>query len=223
MLEAHFTKKLWHFTLNINITLNTEILVLWGPSGAGKTTVLQTLAGLSTPGQGLIKLGDTVLFSSKDRVNISTRFRNIGYLFQDYALFPHLTVRQNVMYGLRCKRQSCGRTPQDPLALLSSFSVGHLVDRYPRQLSGGEKQRVALARALAVQPDLLLLDEPFSALDKNIKDTLRQEIKKLHRQWKIPFIMVTHDEEDASFLGDKIISLEKGCSRNKPMVLTANM
>ena len=218
MLEAKFTKKLWHFTLDIQIDLDTDILVLWGPSGAGKTTILHCLAGLSNPTGGLIKLGDTVLYSSEDRINVNTRFRNVGYLFLDYALFPHLTVRKNVMYGLKCKKNSNGSlTAKNPLELLDSFGVGHLVDRYPRQLSGGEKQRVALVRALAVQPKLLLLDEPFSALDKNIKDTLRQEIKKLHHQWRIPFVLVTHDKEDAEFLGDKIISLEKGRSRDVTM------
>ncbi len=215
MLEAKFTKKLWHFNLDIQIGLDTEILVLWGPSGAGKTTILHCLAGLSNPTGGLIKLDDTVLYSSEDRINVNTRFRNVGYLFQDYALFPHLTVQKNIMYGLKCKQTGNSSLPaKAPLELLDSFGVGHLKDRYPRQLSGGEKQRVALVRALAVQPQLLLLDEPFSALDKNIKDTLRQEIKKLHRQWRIPFVLVTHDEEDAEFLGDRIISLEKGCSRD---------
>ncbi len=215
MLIAYFTKKLWHFTLDIKFNLGTEILVLWGPSGAGKTTILHCLAGLSNPTGGLIKLGDTVLYSSEHKINVNTRFRNVGYLFQDYALFPHLTVRQNVMYGLKCKKSNNGSLQaKDPLELLESFGVGHLVGRYPRQLSGGEKQRVALARALAVQPELLLLDEPFSALDRNIKENLRQEIKKLHHRWKIPIVLVTHDEEDAGFLGDRIISLEKGCSRD---------
>ncbi|GBF35189.1 molybdenum transport ATP-binding protein ModC [Desulfocucumis palustris] len=218
MLEARFTKKLWHFTLDIRINLGTEILVLWGPSGAGKTTILHCLAGLSSPGGGLIKLGDTVLYSSEERINVNTRFRNVGYLFQDYALFPHLTVRQNVLYGVKCKRKKDHDLPgKNPLELLEPFGVSHLIDRYPTQLSGGEKQRVALARALAVQPQLLLLDEPFSALDRNIKENLRQEIKKLHRKWKIPFVLVTHDEEDAGFLGDKIISLEKGRSSDTPL------
>ncbi|WP_347488448.1 ATP-binding cassette domain-containing protein [Desulfoscipio sp. XC116] len=209
MLKACFTKKLWHFTLDVKINLGHEILVLWGHSGAGKTTVLHCLAGLSSPTGGFIKLGDTVLYSLDEKINVSTRFRRVGYLFQDYALFPHLTVRQNVLYGLKCQKNNNGNL-SDPMELLESFGVGHLVDRFPRQLSGGEKQRVALARALAVQPELLLLDEPFSALDKNIKESLRQEIKKLHRQWQIPFVLVTHDEEDARFLGDRIISLEKG-------------
>lgn len=213
MLEAQFSKQLWHFTLEMQLEVKNEILVLWGPSGAGKTTVLQCLAGLFRPSGGFIKLNRRVLFSSEQGLDVPTRFRKIGYLFQDYALFPHMTVRRNVMYGLRGKRGQPGKGALDPVQLLDSFGVGHLVDRYPRQLSGGEKQRVALARALAVQPELLLLDEPFSALDKSTRNVLRQEVKRLHRQWGIPFILVTHDEEDANFLGDRTILLEKGMLR----------
>ncbi|MEW6698142.1 MAG: ATP-binding cassette domain-containing protein [Bacillota bacterium] len=208
MLEALIQKKLWHFTLNIKLQVKNEILVLWGHSGAGKTTILHCLAGLAKPSSGLIRLNDQVLYSSEDNTNLSPQVRNVGYLFQDYALFPHMTVRQNVIYGLKAKRIS--KSSIDPVELLNSFGVGHLIDRYPRRLSGGEKQRVALARALAVQPKLLLLDEPFSALDKGTRESLRQEVKKLHSQWQIPFILVTHDEEDASYLGDRLISLDKG-------------
>lgn len=211
MLIAKLTKKLWHFTLDIELELDNRILVLWGHSGAGKTTFLQCLAGLCKPSFGSILLNDRILYSSVYRVNVSTRLRNIGYLFQDYALFPHMTVKQNVMYGLTNHRhpQRVLR-PINPLELLDSFGVGHLLERYPSQLSGGEKQRVALARALVVQPELLLLDEPFSALDKQSKIKLRQELKDIHTLWQIPFILVTHDEEDAGFLGDKILTIKKG-------------
>lgn len=213
MLEIGFTKKLWHFTLELELEVGNQILVLWGQSGAGKTTVLHCLAGLRKPSSGQIMLNRRVLYSSNKRINIPTRSRNVGYLFQDYALFPHMTVHQNVMYGLQNKRNQKNGPVTDPLEMLNSFGVGHLVDRYPAQLSGGEKQRVALARALAVQPELLLLDEPFSALDSDNKIKLRQELKKLHRQWQIPFILVSHDEEDASFLGDVILTLKKGQPR----------
>jgi len=208
MLEVRIAKKLWHFNLELDVKIENQILVLWGSSGAGKTTTLHCLAGLLKPNAGLIKLNDQVLFSSDERINVPTRLRNVGYLFQDYALFPHMTVRQNVLYGLKGKRQAGSGV--DAVELLNSFGVGHLVDRYPGQLSGGEKQRVALARALVVRPRLLLLDEPFSALDKSTRESLRQEVKKLHRQWNIPFVLVSHDEEDARFLGDVIISLENG-------------
>ncbi|MFZ5648631.1 MAG: ATP-binding cassette domain-containing protein [Bacillota bacterium] len=210
MLEAYFEKKLPNFTLEAGFSAGNEIMVLWGPSGAGKTTVLQCLAGLQAPSSGYIKLNGRVLYSFGAKTDVPTRLRNVGYLFQDYALFPHMTVKGNVMYGTRCGRHSDRGTANGIVDLLNSFGVGHLIDRYPRQLSGGEKQRVALARALAAKPHLLLLDEPFSALDRKTKITLRKELKKIHQDWKIPFILVTHDEEDARFLGDKTILLENG-------------
>lgn len=209
MLEASINKKLWHFSLQVELKVSNQIVVLWGPSGSGKTTVLHCLAGLRNPSSGFVKINNQVVFSSEEKINVPTRLRNIGYLFQDYALFPHMTVKKNVLYGLNSTKKKTVKT-LDPLELLNSFGVGHLMDRYPRQLSGGERQRVALARALAVQPRLLLLDEPLSALDKETRLNLRQELKNLHYQWKIPFVLVTHDEEEAKFLGDQIVSMEKG-------------
>jgi len=219
MLKAKITKKLWHFTLEVEMELDNHILVLWGHSGAGKTTFLHCLAGLCKQSSGFIQLNERTLYSSEEKINIPTRLRNVGYLFQDYALFPYMTVKQNVMYGLKNHRHRHQiENPVNPLELLNTFGVGHLLDRYPSQLSGGEKQRVALARALAVQPGLLLLDEPFSALDKNSKIKLRQEIKDIHALWQIPFILVTHDEEDAGFLGDRILTLNKGVPVSEPLV-----
>ncbi|MBP7332114.1 MAG: ATP-binding cassette domain-containing protein [Firmicutes bacterium] len=210
MLEASLTKKLWHFTLKVELQVDNQILVLLGPSGCGKTTTLTLLAGLFKPDDGYIKLNNQTLYSSAGKINKPPQSRDIGYLFQNCALFPHMTVRQNVFYGLKSKRYRQAGSALDPVELLDSFGVGHLIDRYPSQLSGGEKQRVALARALIVQPKLLLLDEPFSALDRKTKTGLRQELKRLHQQWQIPFVLVTHDEEDARFLGDAIVTIENG-------------
>jgi molybdate transport system ATP-binding protein len=215
MLEASLTKKLWHFTLDVQLKADNQILILLGPSGSGKTTVLHLLAGLFKPDEGFIKINDRILYSSGEKINNPPQSRNVGYLFQNYALFPHMTVRQNVFYGLKSKGCRQDGFALDPLELLDSFGVGHLIDRYPSQLSGGEKQRVALARALVVQPNLLLLDEPFSALDRNTRISLRQELKKLHQQWQIPFVLVSHDEEDAKFLGDVIVTLENGQARER--------
>ena len=212
MLEARLIKKLWHFTLDVQFKVENQILILLGPSGSGKTTILHLLAGLFKPDEGFIKINDLVIYSSAEKINSPPQFRNIGYLFQNYALFPHMTVRQNVLYGLKSKKRRQSGAGLDPAELLQSFGVGHLMDRYPSQLSGGEQQRVALARALIVQPQLLLLDEPLSALDKNTKISLRHELKKLHQQWQIPFVLVSHDEEDARFLGDVIVALENGQS-----------
>jgi len=210
MLEARLIKRLWHFTLDVQLKVDNQILILLGPSGSGKTTILHLLAGLFRPDEGFIKINDRILYSSDEKLNNPPQSRNIGYLFQNYALFPHMTVRHNVFYGLKCKKCKQNNSALDPVELLDSFGVGHLIDRYPSQLSGGEQQRVALARALIVQPKLLLLDEPFSALDRNTKISLRQELKRLHQQWQIPFVLVSHDEEDAQFLGDLIVTLENG-------------
>ena len=210
MLEARLYKKLWHFDLEIQLKVNNnQILILLGPSGCGKTTTLNLLAGLFKADRGVIKLNNRVLYSSEDRINVHTQERNVAYLFQNNALFPHMTVMKNVTYGL-CTRRNKNKAKLDPVELLNAFGVGHLADRYPSQISGGEKQRVALARALVVQPELLLLDEPFSALDKDTKVSLRYELKQLHEKWQIPFILVTHDEEDAKFLGDITIVMKNG-------------
>lgn len=217
MLEASLTKILWHFTLDVQLKADNQILILLGPSGSGKTTILHLLAGLFKPDEGFIKINDRILYSSGEKINNPPQSRNVGYLFQNYALFPHMTVRQNVIYGLKSKGCRQDGSALDPLELLDSFGVGHLIDRYPSQLSGGEKQRVALARALVVQPNLLLLDEPFSALDRNTRISLRQELKKLQQQWQIPFVLVTHDEEDAHFMGDVIVTLENGQARENSL------
>ncbi len=208
MLQVTINKPLQYFELEVHFKVpNHQILVLWGPSGAGKTTVLECLAGLRTPASGKIELNHKPLYSSDSGINLPARDRRVGYLFQDYALFPHMTVEQNVKYGLRSK--GIGQ-PVDHRMLLESFGILHLMNRYPAQLSGGEKQRAALVRALVVQPRLLLLDEPFSALDQESRYRLREEIKNLQKTWEIPMVLVTHDKEDAASLGDMQISLNQG-------------
>jgi molybdate transport system ATP-binding protein len=175
MLKASVQKKLWHFDLDVSFQVDVgQILVLWGPSGAGKTTILECLAGLCTPGSGQIRLDGHTLFSSHQNINLPSRQRGIGYLFQNYALFPHMTVEDNVRFGLQAQRISPSKQKVVYQDLMDSFGVGHLLKRYPSQLSGGEQQRVALVRALVVNPRLLLLDEPFSALDRETKLALRQ-------------------------------------------------
>lgn len=211
MLKASVQKKLWHFDLDVSFQVDVgQILVLWGPSGAGKTTILECLAGLCTPGSGQIRLDGHTLFSSHQNINLPSRQRGIGYLFQNYALFPHMTVEDNVRFGLQAQRISPSKQKVVYQDLMDSFGVGHLLKRYPSQLSGGEQQRVALVRALVVNPRLLLLDEPFSALDRETKLALRQRLISLHQQWKIPMILVTHDQEDAQELGDVFINLHDG-------------
>lgn len=211
MLKASIKKKLWHFDLDVTYQVEVgQVLILWGPSGSGKTTILECIAGLRTPDSGEIELNGRMLFNSQERINVPSRQRGIGYLFQNYALFPHMTVEENVRFGLQAQRISPKKQKVLYQDLLDSFGVGHLLKRYPSQLSGGEKQRVALARALVVNPQLLLLDEPFSALDRETKLSLRQQLVSLHQQWKIPMILVTHDQEDAEELGDIFINLHYG-------------
>jgi len=211
MLKADFKKKLWHFNLEIIFEVfEGQVLVLWGPSGAGKTTVLECLAGLRHPDEGQISLNGNLLFSNNDGINLPSRKRRIGYLFQNYALFPHMTVGENIDFGRRYqtdKDSSYLRWRED---LMEAFGIGHLIDRYSYQLSGGEKQRVALARAMAVRPDLLLLDEPFSSLDRETKLDLRHELNAVKKAWNIPIVLVTHDREDADALGDSIITIDRG-------------
>lgn len=209
MLKAIFRKKLPTFELEADISLSDGILALVGPSGAGKTTILQCLAGLQTPSWGEININNKIVFSSEHGANIPIRKRRIGYVFQDYALFPHMTVEKNVMYGKPQKES----TPSKVLTasnVLEMLKIEHLRNRYPSQISGGEKQRVALARALMTEPELLLLDEPLSALDQDTRSTLQQELLKLQVQWQIPFILVTHDIQEAEMLGDQIIKLDHG-------------
>lgn len=209
MFKAHFRKKLPSFELEVDISLRNGILALVGPSGAGKTTILQCIAGLQTPSWGEINIHGKTVFSSEHSADVPIRNRHIGYVFQDYALFPHMTVEKNVMYG----KPNKGSTLNKVLVVsnvLEMLKIEHLRNRYPNQISGGEKQRVALARALMTEPDLLLLDEPLSALDQDTRSTLQQELLKLQAQWQIPFILVTHDVQEAEMLGDQIIKLDLG-------------
>ena len=209
MLKAHFKKELPTFELEIDISLSHGILALVGPSGAGKTTILQCIAGLQTPSWGGINIHDKAVFSSEDGTNVPIRNRRIGYVFQDYALFPHMSVEKNVVYG-KPKKGSNSNKVLTITNVLEMFKIEHLRHRYPNQISGGEKQRVAFARALMTEPELLLLDEPLSALDHDTRSTLQQELLKLQAQWKIPFILVTHDIREAEMLGDQIIKLDHG-------------
>lgn len=209
MIAARFGKKLPSFELEIDIALSNGILAIVGPSGAGKTTLLQCMVGLQKPSWGVIHIGGKLIFSSEQGINIPARDRRIGYLFQDYGLFPHMTVEKNVAYGMPKKSNSCNKY-LSIANVLEMLKIQHLRNRFPGQISGGEKQRVALARALMTAPELLLLDEPLSALDQDTRSMLQQELKKLHAQWQIPFILVTHDLQEAELLGDQIIRINSG-------------
>jgi molybdate transport system ATP-binding protein len=177
-----------------------ETLALVGPSGAGKTTLLRAVAGLVRPRSGRVALGERVWFDAARRVHLAPESRSVGYVFQQYALFPHLSVRRNVAYG--------ARDPVEPL--LERFGLTRLADARPREISGGERQRVALARALARRPRVLLLDEPLSALDPDTRAGVRAELRTLLAELALPTLLVTHDFHDAAALASRVAVLRRG-------------
>jgi iron(III) transport system ATP-binding protein len=187
-----------------------EFLVLLGPSGCGKTTTLRCLAGLETPTDGTIRLGDSVVFDRTRKVNLPPNRRFIGMVFQSYALWPHMTVRKNIAYPLKARKM------KDALAAGAVEKTAALVDcqdlleRYPAQLSGGQQQRVALARGLVAQPDLVLFDEPLSNLDARLRDQVRAELHELHQRKPFTAVFVTHDQSEALALGSRMAIMRSG-------------
>ena len=187
-----------------------ETLVVVGASGAGKSSVLNCVAGLHTPVSGRIALGERVVFDAEARVNVRAEDRRLGYVFQNYALFPHLTVFDNIAYGLRAQGVHRDGIQSRVDALLERLHITNLCYARPGFLSGGEQQRVALARALALEPSLLLLDEPVGALDSTSRKHVRRELQHLLRQIGVTAILVTHDYEDALVLGHRIMVMDQG-------------
>ncbi len=208
MLSLAVTKRLADFTLDVACQTRERMVALVGPSGAGKTLTLQCLAGLIRPDRGRIVLNGRVLFDSASGVDVPSRARRLGYVFQGYMLFPHLTVRQNIEFGLR-DRSRRERAMQADL-VIERLGLRGLEARRPRELSGGQQQRVALGRALALDPDLLLLDEPLSALDAPLSRQLREELGQTLRDWGKATVLVTHDVAEAYQLADEIIVYEAG-------------
>jgi molybdate transport system ATP-binding protein len=204
------------FLLATRFRSSSQRIVILGPSGAGKSLMLKAIAGLITPEAGHIRLGPTTLFDSASKLNLAPQRRRVGYLFQDYALFPHLNVRQNVGFGL-AKGWLNPRADVRDAAIdywLSAFDLAPVALQYPAELSGGQRQRTALARALISKPSALLLDEPFSALDPALRATMRAELDALQHRLGVPMILITHDPEDARVFGEHVLQLKNGMIDN---------
>jgi iron(III) transport system ATP-binding protein len=187
-----------------------EFLVLLGPSGCGKTTTLRCIAGLESADEGTIAFGDKTVFDASARVDVPPNKRNIGMVFQSYALWPHMTVRENIGYPLRARRVKRATASEWIEEVAGLVDCGALLDRYPGQLSGGQQQRVALSRGLVARPDLVLFDEPLSNLDARLRDQVRTEIHELHERLHFTAVYVTHDQTEALALGDRLAIMRAG-------------
>jgi molybdate transport system ATP-binding protein len=196
------------FTLDASFTTRTSVTVLSGPSGSGKTTILSILAGLRRPDRGRIRLDSTVLFDSAAKVDLPPESRRIGYVFQDYLLFPHLSVRRNLQYGWR--RRPADARPPSLERVVEVLELNETLDRLPHTLSGGQRQRVALGRALLCGPRLLLFDEPLASVDEALRQRVLGYIEQVLCEWDIPTLYVTHNAAEAERLARQIIRLEAG-------------
>jgi molybdate transport system ATP-binding protein len=207
-LSVRIVLRMRSFTLDVAFEVEPGVTVLFGPSGSGKSRTLGCIAGIVRPDKGRISLGSDVWFD-ETRVPLPIHERRVAYVFQSLALFPHMTAEDNVSYGIA---RTLPKTERRATAhdMLARMRVGHLADRKPHTFSGGEAQRVALARAFAMKPKALLLDEPFSALDAAVKRELLAEVGEWLARERVPAILVTHQDEEASALGDQVVMLDKG-------------
>jgi molybdate transport system ATP-binding protein len=202
------------FRLDVEFMAPSGVTILFGPSGSGKTTCLRVVAGIITPDEGRISLDERLYFDSASGINLPIQQRRVGFVFQDYVLFPHLTAEQNVAYGIRAGENSGALSKaakrERARELLSLLGIEYAARQYPREMSGGESQRVALARALASDPAIVLLDEPLSAVDAKTRARLLLEIKATQQRTGIPFLYVTHNVAEVVEIGDYVIVIEDG-------------
>jgi molybdate transport system ATP-binding protein len=207
-LQVRLQKKANGFALDIEWQIGNELAVLFGFSGAGKSMTLQLIAGLMKPDKGHVSLDDIVYFDSSTGTDLPPQERPFGYVFQDLAIFPHMTVLQNILYGAANlpRKEKLDRAHE----MIGVFKLTEYEDRYPHEISGGQKQRVAFARALIRRPKMLLLDEPFSALDRPLRLEMRRFLREVRDNFSIPALLVTHDFEEAVAISDKIIIYEHG-------------
>lgn len=214
MLKADLHKQLRDFSLDLKIQVNPgEILVLMGENGAGKSTVLNSISGLLRLDTGLITLNGTALFDSTNAINIPVEDRNIGYVFQNPAVFPHLTIRENIAFGLKARHKNKELVDARVNHWLRVMDIEGLAQVKACNLSGGQKQKVALARALAIEPGLLMLDEPFTALDTESRHSVQDAIRRCVFDIQIPCLVVTHQVTDANNIGDRLYLINRGVNR----------
>lgn len=207
-LYVDIIKQLGDFTLNVKFSTDKGITALFGVSGSGKSITLKCIAGIIKPDKGTIVLNDKVLFDSEKRINLPPQKRNIGMLFQQYALFPDMTVKENIMSGLHKHKKS--QRDAKALKLIKKYRLENISNLYPRQISGGQQQRVALARAMATKPELLLLDEPFSALDSHLKSQLEIELLDALKEFDGDVMFVSHSKEEVYSLCDNVCVIDNG-------------
>ena len=200
------------FRLDVRLATDSRRIVILGPSGAGKSLTLKAIAGLLRPDAGHVRIDGQVLFDADRGIDLAPQRRELAYVFQDYALFPHLTVRQNIAFPLVRGWLNPRRRHQARQVdyWCEAFQLGQVADQYPHELSGGQKQRTALARARVTQPRALLLDEPFAALDPTLRARMRTELKELQHRLQVPMVLITHDPEDAAVFGDHVLDLRDG-------------
>jgi molybdate transport system ATP-binding protein len=202
-LSVRLKKELGGFSLDVEWEMVNETAALFGYSGAGKTMTFQMISGLMRPDKGEIRLDDKVLYDSSAGVNLCPQERSLGYVFQNLALFPHMTVLENILYGAPAGDRKAKKS--DAETMMEVFRILNLRDKYPGTISGGQKQRVALARALMTKPKMLLLDEPFSGLDYPIRIEMRKVLEEIREEFGIPVVLITHDLEEACSLADRMI------------------
>ena len=206
MLSFSLLKQFETFSLDVSLSIENEIVVLLAPSGGGKTLTLNLISGIVTPDSGIIRLNGTELYNSSRKISLPIRKRGIGYIFQDYALFPNKTVRENIAFGM----PKGDHSKSDLTALLQRFNLGDKTDAYPHQLSGGQRQRAAIARALAAKSRVLLFDEPLSALDAHLRESLLKEIREIPKLFSLPVLYVTHNFCEAEEIADRIAVMQNG-------------